>query len=217
MCSSDLLGITVVFVTHDQEEAMALSHRIVVMNKGKFEQVGTPTEIYDNPATKYVASFIGEMNFVEKDGKTVAVRPEDVAITSEPADIQGEDVPPVRDYLKAKQKNGSDLCAEEIFRETWLWLKARGCEMLVNNQLIEQYAMSVARWIQCEEAISEFGYLAKHPTTGNAIASPYVSMSRDYKKKVNADWVKIYQIVRENCSVEYDGASPQDDLMERLL
>ena len=46
------LGITVVFVTHDQEEAMALSHRIVVMNKGKFEQVGTPTEIYDNPATK---------------------------------------------------------------------------------------------------------------------------------------------------------------------
>ena len=83
------LGITFVFVTHDQEEAMALSHRIVVMNKGKFEQVGTPTEIYDNPATKYVASFIGEMNFVEKDGKTVAVRPEDVAITSEPADIQG--------------------------------------------------------------------------------------------------------------------------------
>ena len=51
------LGITVVFVTHDQEEAMALSHRIVVMNKGKFEQVGTPTEVYDNPATKYVASF----------------------------------------------------------------------------------------------------------------------------------------------------------------
>lgn len=135
----------------------------------------------------------------------------------EPADIQGEDVPPVRDYLKAKQKNGSDLCAEEIFRETWLWLKARGCEMLVNNQLIEQYAMSVARWIQCEEAISEFGYLAKHPTTGNAIASPYVSMSRDYKKQVNADWFQIYQIVRENCSVEYDGASPQDDLMERLL
>mgnify|MGYP005853004063 CR=1 FL=1 len=83
------LGITFVFVTHDQEGAMALSHRIVVMNKGKFEQVGTPTEIYDNPATKYVASFIGEMNFVEKDGKTVAVRPEDVAITSEPADIQG--------------------------------------------------------------------------------------------------------------------------------
>lgn len=135
----------------------------------------------------------------------------------EPTDIEGEDIPPVRDYLKAKQKNGSELCAEEIFKETYLWLKRRGCEMLVNNQLIEQYAMSVARWIQCEEAISEFGYLAKHPTTGNAIASPYVSMSRDYKKQVNADWFQIYQIVRENCAVEFDGMSPQDDVMERLL
>ena len=63
------VGITTVYVTHDQEEAMALSHRIVVMNKGVFEQVGTPTEIYDNPASKYVASFIGEMNFLDKDGK----------------------------------------------------------------------------------------------------------------------------------------------------
>lgn len=75
------LGITVVFVTHDQEEAMALSHRIVVMNKGHFEQVGTPMEIYDHPATRHVASFIGEMNFIEKDGCTIAVRPEDVEIT----------------------------------------------------------------------------------------------------------------------------------------
>jgi putative spermidine/putrescine transport system ATP-binding protein len=74
------LGITVVFVTHDQEEAMAISHRIVVMNKGKFEQVGTPTEIYDNPATRYVASFIGDMNFLNRDDKTIAVRPEEVKI-----------------------------------------------------------------------------------------------------------------------------------------
>jgi putative spermidine/putrescine transport system ATP-binding protein len=74
------LGITIVFVTHDQEEAMAISHRIVVMNKGKFEQVGTPTEIYDNPASKYVASFIGEMNFLNRDNKIIAVRPEEVKI-----------------------------------------------------------------------------------------------------------------------------------------
>ena len=76
------LNITVVFVTHDQEEAMALSHRIVVMNKGVIEQVGTPKEIYDNPATKYVASFIGEMNFIEENGgKVLAVRPEDIILT----------------------------------------------------------------------------------------------------------------------------------------
>ena len=68
------LGITVIFVTHDQEEAMAISHRIVVMNKGKFDQVGTPDEIYDHPATLHVASFIGEMNFIKHADHTVAVR-----------------------------------------------------------------------------------------------------------------------------------------------
>ena len=60
---------------------MSLSHRIVVMNKGKFEQIGTPTEIYDKPATRHVASFIGEMNFIDKDNKTIAVRPEDVTVS----------------------------------------------------------------------------------------------------------------------------------------
>jgi len=76
------LKITVVFVTHDQEEAMAISDRIVVMNKGVFEQVGTPTEIYDKPVSRYVASFIGEMNFIEEpDGKTIAVRPEAIKLT----------------------------------------------------------------------------------------------------------------------------------------
>lgn len=74
------LGITVIFVTHDQEEAMALSHRIVVMNKGKFDQVGTPEEIYDDPQTLHVASFIGEMNFIDIEGKTIAVRPEDLTV-----------------------------------------------------------------------------------------------------------------------------------------
>lgn len=74
------LNITIVFVTHDQEEAMALSHRVVVMNKGKFEQVGSPTEIYDNPISKYVASFIGEMNFLGTEEKVTAIRPEEVQI-----------------------------------------------------------------------------------------------------------------------------------------
>lgn len=76
------LNITVVFVTHDQEEAMALSHRIVVMNKGVIEQIGSPTEIYDRPATKFVASFIGEMNFLEHGLDNItAIRPEDVIVT----------------------------------------------------------------------------------------------------------------------------------------
>lgn len=135
----------------------------------------------------------------------------------EPPDIDGADVPPIREYLKAKQKNGKGFCAAEVHDETWKWLKERNCDRFVSPQLVEQYAMSVSRWIQCEEAISEFGFLAKHPTTGAAIASPYVSMSQNYMKQVNQLWYQIYQIVKENCSVDYQGSTPQDDVMERLL
>lgn len=60
----DEVGITFVYVTHDQGEAMSLSDRIAVMNKGKIEQIGTPTEIYESPVTSFVAAFIGDTNFL---------------------------------------------------------------------------------------------------------------------------------------------------------
>ena len=76
------LKITVVFVTHDQEEAMALSDRVIVMNKGSIEQVGTPSQIYNRPVSRYVADFIGEMNFLLlPEGKVLAVRPENVQVS----------------------------------------------------------------------------------------------------------------------------------------
>ena len=56
------LGLTLVFVTHDQEEALAMSDRIAVMNCGRVEQIGTPVEIYDQPMTRFVADFIGDTN-----------------------------------------------------------------------------------------------------------------------------------------------------------
>ena len=59
------LGITFVYVTHDQEEALTMSDRIIVMNNGKFEQIGTPREIYEHPQNKFVANFIGESNIFE--------------------------------------------------------------------------------------------------------------------------------------------------------
>jgi ABC-type Fe3+/spermidine/putrescine transport system ATPase subunit len=59
------LGVTLIFVTHDQEEAMTMSDRIAVMNAGRIEQLGTPTEIYSHPRTRFVADFIGEINLFE--------------------------------------------------------------------------------------------------------------------------------------------------------
>ncbi|MEH7462843.1 ABC transporter ATP-binding protein [Bacillus thuringiensis] len=76
------LGITFIYVTHDQEEAMSMSDRIVVMNKGHIEQIGTPKEIYHKPKTLFVATFIGENNIVQTGETYVAVRPENVKVRS---------------------------------------------------------------------------------------------------------------------------------------
>ena len=145
-------------------------------------------------------------------GRTLTV----VDFGDEAVNLKGTDMPPVKDYLKAKQKDGTVTCAEAIYTETWQWLKERKCDQLVTTQQIEQYAMSVARWIQCEEAVSEFGFLAKKPS-GTVISSPYVTMGREYMKQANAAWFQIYQIVKENCVAEFSGRTPQDDAMERLL
>lgn len=95
----------------------------------------------------------------------------------EGAVLQGVDMPKPSEYLSARQKNGIPLGADEIYTETWLWLKKRGCENLVNKRLIESYAQAFARYIQCEDAMSTYGLLGKHPTTGGVMVSPFVQMS----------------------------------------
>lgn len=133
------------------------------------------------------------------------------------ADLTGNDMPKPKAYLSAKQKTGGKFYAEEIYKEIWEYLKECGCEKLVNQNLIEQYAMSYARYIQCEQAISEYGLLAKHPTTNQPISSPFVTMSNSYQNKANQIWAQIYQVVKENCSTEYSANNPHEDMMERLL
>jgi len=133
------------------------------------------------------------------------------------ANLQGQAMPEPSKMLDAVQKDGKTLVAREIYAQTWQWLDGRRCAAIVSPQLLERYAMSVARWIQCEEAITEYGFLAKHPTTGNAMQSPYVAMSQNYMSQTNRLWNEIFQIVKENSSGEYSGSNPQDNVMERLL
>jgi ABC-type Fe3+/spermidine/putrescine transport system ATPase subunit len=83
------LGTTFVYVTHDQEEALAMSDRVAVMHAGRIEQIGTPREIYDAPATRFVASFIGDTNFIGEPGASVALRPEQLRLAPEPAAANG--------------------------------------------------------------------------------------------------------------------------------
>jgi sulfate transport system ATP-binding protein len=99
----DEVHVTTVFVTHDQEEAMEVADEIVVMNKGKIEQVGTPAAIYDHPATAFVMSFIGPVNILPSTSDIfqgngfdsahpeMFLRPQDVVVEREP--INGSSVP----------------------------------------------------------------------------------------------------------------------------
>jgi putative spermidine/putrescine transport system ATP-binding protein len=91
------VGITFVFVTHDQEEALTMSDRIAVFNKGKIEQVGTPTEVYERPLSPFVAGFVGTSNMVEGDAAiafagragTFTIRPEKIRMNLNPTGSLG--------------------------------------------------------------------------------------------------------------------------------
>jgi putative spermidine/putrescine transport system ATP-binding protein len=74
------VGITFVYVTHDQEEALTMSDRLAVFNDGRIEQVGAPAEVYEHPVNEFVAGFVGVSNIVEREGKRFTIRPEKVRI-----------------------------------------------------------------------------------------------------------------------------------------
>jgi putative spermidine/putrescine transport system ATP-binding protein len=75
------VGITFIFVTHDQEEALTMSDRLAVMNDGRIEQLGTPVEVYEHPANEFVAGFIGVSNLLERGDRRFTIRPEKVRLT----------------------------------------------------------------------------------------------------------------------------------------
>jgi len=83
------LGTTFVYVTHDQEEALAMSDRIAVMNDGHVEQLGTPREIYEHPASAFVADFVGTVNVLNVGDGEISVRPERIRILREGGRLDG--------------------------------------------------------------------------------------------------------------------------------
>jgi putative spermidine/putrescine transport system ATP-binding protein len=74
------VGITFVYVTHDQEEALTMSDRLAVFSDGRIEQIGAPADVYEHPSNEFVAGFVGVSNIVERDGKRFTIRPEKVHI-----------------------------------------------------------------------------------------------------------------------------------------
>jgi sulfate transport system ATP-binding protein len=120
----DELHITSVFVTHDQEEALEVSDRVAIMNRGHIEQVGTPAEVYDNPANAFVYEFLGDVNLFHERGAVAYVRPHELGITR--SLTSSRDVPATVRYvasagptvrLELERSDNGQLLEAEIPRE----------------------------------------------------------------------------------------------------
>jgi putative spermidine/putrescine transport system ATP-binding protein len=77
------VGITFVYVTHDQEEALTMSDRIAVFSQGRIDQIGSPAKVYERPANEFVAAFVGVSNLLERDGRRFTIRPEKIRLLAE--------------------------------------------------------------------------------------------------------------------------------------
>jgi len=86
------VGITFVYVTHDQDEALTMSDRIAVFNEGRIEQVSPPVELYERPVNEFVAGFVGVSNVIERDGVRLTIRPEKIELlgTDAPSHLHSE-------------------------------------------------------------------------------------------------------------------------------
>ena len=126
------LGITAVYVTHDQEEALALSDRVAIMSQGRLEQVGTPEEIYGHPRSRFVAEFVGLSNFLEgrvrsvdSEGMVVGVGGLEVAIPAQPGMVPGQPVlffvrPSEIEFTQQDPTPGSNVFAARVDKATYL-------------------------------------------------------------------------------------------------
>jgi putative spermidine/putrescine transport system ATP-binding protein len=77
------VGITFVYVTHDQEEALTMSDRIAVFSQGRIDQIGSPADVYERPANEFVAAFVGISNLLDRDGRRFTVRPEKITLLAD--------------------------------------------------------------------------------------------------------------------------------------
>jgi putative spermidine/putrescine transport system ATP-binding protein len=126
-------GITFIYVTHDQEEALTMSDRIAVLNHGSIEQIGTPIEVYERPRTEFVAGFIGVSNLIERDGQRITVRPEKITLLDD-----GQPDPP---QMRVEPGRIRDVVYAGVLTRYIVDLDAGG-ELVVSRQNTQAPALS---------------------------------------------------------------------------
>lgn len=134
------------------------------------------------------------------------------------APLEAVELPSPPEYLTdAAKGSGAYPGAAVIFESVTKWLEQTGCLHLISPEHISEYALLKARWLECEEKNAQHGLLAKHPTSGQPIASPFVRIGIDYLKAADNAWSKIWAVVSQNSERDFRSTSPNNDIMERLL
>jgi putative spermidine/putrescine transport system ATP-binding protein len=133
------VGITFIYVTHDQEEALTMSDRIAVLNHGGIEQIGGPVEVYEQPQTPFVAGFIGVSNLIERDGHTITVRPEKLIL------IEDGEPEPSGAHIEPGQVR--DVIYAGVLTRYVVDLDAGG-ELVVSRQNAERASITAGRRVR---------------------------------------------------------------------
>ncbi len=143
------VGITFIYVTHDQEEALTMSDRLAVFNEGRIEQVGPPAEVYERPANAFVSDFVGVSNVLERDGKRFTVRPEKVRMLAD-----GDS----RDGLNTERGRVVDVAYAGMITRYRVDLEAGG-ELQVVTQNLETTS---AQALRAQGRETEVGWRPEH-------------------------------------------------------
>ena len=133
-------------------------------------------------------------------------------------ELSGEEMPKPNEYL-TKQSRGviTENRGKEIYEKLWHWLKERDCNLLVNPESLQQYALSLARCEQCENAIHDHGFLAKHPTTHMPCESPFVRIAQKYQKQAQGQWSAIEVNISERLRYYVDKNAVSTDPLDIIL
>ena len=142
------LGMTFIYVTHDQEEALTMSDRIAVFNAGQIEQVGTPAEVYERPATEFVAGFVGTSNILERNGRRFTIRPEKIRMLEgeqpepgmrvEPGKVSGRRLPRRDDTLRSETRRWRRARRTSAERRRVVGRRARAARQARSARLAER-------------------------------------------------------------------------------
>ena len=169
------LGMTFLYVTHDQEEALTMSDHVAVFNEGRIEQVGSPQEIYERPATEFVAGFVGTSNILERNGRRFSVRPERIELNGhgEPGVIA--DVVFVGSFTRYLVDTDARRAADRRAPERRLARSSRA-------------RRSTSRWR--DEDAYEIKTTPEHPSSRRSDDEAHVGARRDAGRRTGASRVR---------------------------